>query len=65
MHTMTSLKILAVTVGFSQSEYTLNEDDGGLVCVVLLGGTIQSVASVTVTLNATDGSATGELINTD
>ena len=49
-------------MGFSQTEYSFNENDGGMVCVVLLGGTIQSVVSVILTLNATDGSATGIII---
>ena len=49
-------------MGFSQTEYSFNENGGGMVCVVLLGGTIQSVVSVILTLNATDGSATGIII---
>ena len=49
-------------MGFSQTEYSFNENDGGVVCVVLLNGTIQRVGSVTLTLNATDGSATGNIL---
>ena len=58
-----SLNNIAVTVGFSQTEYSFNENDGGVVCVVLLNGAIESsFGSVMLTLNATDGSATGNIM---
>lgn len=52
-------------MGFSQTGYSFNEDDGGVVCVILLNGTIQSRNTIiTLTLNATEGSANGILKHT-
>lgn len=59
MHAHTT--IIAVTVGFEEASYTFNEDEGGMVCVVLEEGSIESSSPITLTLNVTDGSATGSI----
>ena len=53
--------LLDVTIGFEQTVYTVQEDDGSReVCVSLREGTLQT--SVTVSVNTVDGSATGEFV---
>ena len=49
---------LAITVGFNQTTYIINENDGALQLVLILSN--PSSTDITIHVNITDGLATGE-----